>query len=174
MYYPFAYEIIYLGKLDVKKRWHSFMLYLALVTSIAASIFLSLMLQMLSYFKFIKWNPIGFAERYGILEESHAIVHWLFLAIMIFLTSFILYLIMQYVYNVPAFITSLVIGVILAIMTEWIIYDLPAELSSFKKLSIPFMVIIVISARFLFETASFHYKAHLERNKLPYKESVIK
>lgn len=150
------------------------MIYLAIVTSLFASIILSAELKMLSYFKIIKWNPIGFADRYSILEDSHPFVHWIFLAIMIWLISFILYLIMQYVHNVPPFITSLVIGVIFAMVIEWIIYDLPAELSSFKKLSIPFMVIVVICARFLFETASFHHQAHLERNKLPYKESVIK
>ena len=97
-----------------------------------------------------------------------------FLAVLIFIANFILYLLMQYVQNVPPFITSLVIGGLFAIVAEWIIYDLPAEIYSFKKLSIPFIVTVVIAARFIIETASFHYKAQLERNRLPYKETVIK
>lgn len=99
---------------------------------------------------------------------------WIFLAIIILIVTFLLYLVMQYVQNVPPFLTSLVIGVLFSIIIEWIIFNLPAEVSSFKKLSIPFMVMVTITARFVFETAAFHYQAQLERNKLPYKESVIK
>lgn len=150
------------------------MLYLAFITSIFASIFLTVSLKMLSLFRFIRWNPIGFTSRYHIFEDSHPLISWIFLAILIFFVTFVFYLIMQYVHNVPPFITSLVIGALFAIIAEWIIFDLPAELSSFKKLSIPFMVMVIITARFVFETASFHYQAHLERNRLPYKESVIK
>lgn len=150
------------------------MLYLALVTSIFGSIVLTASLKMLSVFKFIKWNPIGFSKKYHLFEDSHPFISWLFLALLIFLANLILYLLMQYVQNVPPFITSLIIGGLFAMVAEWIIYDLPAELSSFKKLSIPFMVMVVINARFIIETASFHYQAQLERNRLPYKESVIK
>ncbi len=150
------------------------MLYLAFITSLFASIFLTVSLKMLSFFKFIQWNPIGFSKKYQFFEGSHPFINWLFLAVVIFVVNLIIYLIMQYVQNVPPFITSLVIGGLFAIIAEWIIYDLPAELSSFKKLSIPFIVMVVITARFIIETASFHYQAHLERNRLPYKESVIK
>jgi len=149
-------------------------LFLAFITSLFGSIFLTLSLKMLSLFKFIEWNPIGFSKKYQLFEESHPFISWLFLAVVIFVVNFILYLIMQYVHNVPPFITSLVIGSLFAIIVEWIIYDLPAELYSFKKLSIPFIVMVVMTARFLFETASFHHQAQLERNRLPYKESMIK
>lgn len=149
-------------------------MYLAFITSIFASIILTASLKLLSIFKFIKWNPVGYAKRYHLFEDSHPLISWLFLAILIFLVCFIFYLVMQYAYNVPPFITSLVIGAVFAMIVEWIIFDLPAELSSFKQLSIPFMVTVVIAARFIFETASFHYQAHQERNRLPYKESVIK
>lgn len=81
---------------------------------------------------------------------------------------------MQYVALVPPFLTSLIIGGVLALIVEWSIYDLPAELSSFKRLSIPFMVTVIMTSRFVFETATFHYQASNTRNKLPYKESVIK
>lgn len=149
------------------------MLYLATATSFAASLFLTFSLKMMSIFKFIKWNPIGFTKDLFILEDSHALVQWIFLGILIFVFTFILYMIMQFVELVPAFLTSLILGAMIALIIEWMIFDLPAELSSFKKLSIPFMVIIVMAARFVFETAVFHYKASKEQNQLPYKDSMI-
>ena len=150
------------------------MIYLAVVTSLVAAIFLTVSIKLLSIFHFIKWSPVGYTKRLDILENSHWTIKWLFLLIIVFLIIFIFYIIMQYVQMVPAFVTSLIIGAIFALLCEWIIFDLPAEMSSFKKLSIPFMVTVVITARFVFDTAMFHYKAHLERNKLPYKDTVIK
>lgn len=160
------------GKLNKKEVLG--LIYLAFITSLFASIFLTLSLKVLSYLNFIKWNPVGYTKRLDILEANHPFIKWLFLAIVLFLIILVLYLIFQFVELVPAFITSLVIGGILALISEWIIYDLPAEMKSFKKLSIPFIITVIITARFVFETATFHYKAHGERNKLPYNDSVIK
>jgi len=148
-------------------------IYLAALTSLFASICLTISLKLLSLFHFIKWSPVGYAKRLNILEGSHWTIKWLFLLIIIFLITLLLYFAMQFVEMVPAFLTSLIIGAILALICEWVIFDLPAELKSFKKLSIPFMVTVVITARFVFETAVFHYRAHNE-NKLPYKDSVVK
>ena len=58
---------------------------------------------MISIFKFIKWNPIGFTKNLFILEDSHPLIRWIFLAILIFVVTFIFYMIMQYVELVPAF-----------------------------------------------------------------------
>ncbi|RHW38483.1 hypothetical protein D1B33_06285 [Lysinibacillus yapensis] len=149
-------------------------MYLAVATSLAASIFLTISLKLLSLFHFIKWNPVGFTKKLEIFESSHWATKWLFLLIFIFLITFVLYLVMQFIEMVPPFFTSLIIGGILALLCEWVIFDLPAELKSFKKLSIPFIVTVVITARFVFETAVFHYQAAHEENKLPYKDSVIK
>ena len=150
------------------------MIYLAIVTSLVAAFFLTVSMKLLSVFSFIKWSPVGYTKKLGILEHNHWFVKWLFLLIVIFIIILIFYFIMQYVQMVPAFVTSLIIGGIFALLCEWVIFDLPAELSSFKKLSIPFMVTVIITARFVFDTAMFHYNAHLERNRLPYKDSVIK
>lgn len=150
------------------------MIYLGFITSLVASIFLSISLKALSFFHFIKWNPIGYAKRLQIFESSHPLYKWFFLTMVIFVTILIFYFIMQYVQLVPAFLTSLVIGGVIALISEWVIYSLPAELSSFKKLSVPFMVTVIITARFVFETAQFHYMASGERNQLPYKDTMIK
>lgn len=150
------------------------MFYLSFTTSFFASLFLTFMLKLLEYFKLIKWNPVGYAKKLDILENSHAGTKWMVLWLFIFLIAFILYLVMQFVVQVPAFFTSLVIGGMIALVTEWIIFNLPAELSSFKKLSLPFMIVVIILCRFVFETASFHYQASRRENKLPYNNSVIK
>lgn len=94
------------------------MIYLAIITSLCASIFLTFSLKVLSYLHFIKWNPVGYTKRLDILESSHPLIQWLFLVIVIFLITLILYFIMQFVELVPAFITSLVIGGILALICE--------------------------------------------------------
>lgn len=152
------------------------MLYLAFMTSLVASIFLTISLKLLSLFHFIKWNPVGYTKKLEILETSHPLLQWFFLLIVIFIIIFFFYMIMQYVVQVPPFVTSLVIGGVLALLIEWAIKDLPAELSSFKKLSIPFIITVIMVARFVFETAAFHFKAsHFQEEKeLPYKDTVIK
>lgn len=67
---------------------------------------------------------------------------------------------MRYVYIIPAFFSSLLLGLLVTITLEWIALDLPLQLTSFKKLSIPFIVIVVCLLRFLLETANFHQKEH--------------
>lgn len=148
----------------------------AIYTSIAAALFLTLSLSTLSFFKFIQWNPLDYTERFNILPNSHGLIQWLFLALVLFIIIIIFFLIMQYVALVPAFITSLVIGGVIALIIEWFIYELPAELNSFTKLSLPFIITVIVTARFVFETANFHYRANLheKENELPYKDTVIK
>lgn len=150
------------------------MFYLAFITSFAASLFLTFMLKVLEYFKFIKWDPVGYTKKLNIMENSHESTQWMLLWFMIFILTFILYMVMQFVIQVPPFFTSLIIGGLIAIITEWIIFNLKAELSSFKKLSVPFIIIVIITSRFVFETATFHYRANHGRNKLPYKNTMIK
>lgn len=150
------------------------MFYLAFLTSFFASLFLTIMLKVLEYFKFIRWNPVGYTKKLNVLENSHESTQWMLLWFMIFLVTIILYLVMQFVIQVPPFLTSLVIGGVIALIVEWIIFNLSAELSSFKKLSVPFMVVVIMTSRFVFETAAFHYEANNSRNKLPYEDTVIK
>lgn len=150
------------------------MFYLAFITSFVASLFLTFMLKVLEYFKFIKWDPVGYTKKLNVLENAHESTQWMVLWFMIFILTLILYLVMQFVVQVPPFLTSLLIGGLIALVTEWIIYNLDAELSSFKKLSVPFMIVVIITSRFVFETATFHYQANHNRNKLPYKDTMIK
>lgn len=147
------------------------MFYLANVTSLVSTVSLLIMLKLLHLFKWVKWHPTTFLKDEGIKDKAS---RWLLLGIIIFLICLILFLALQYVQNVPPFLLSLIIGAAIALMTEWIIYDLPAEFSSFKKLSVPFFVVVIIASRFIIETAIFHRKNLGSRNKLPYNASVIK
>jgi len=67
---------------------------------------------------------------------------------------------MRYVYVIPAVFSSLLLGLFVTILLEWTALDLPLQLSSFKKLSIPFIVVVVCLLRFLLETANFHQREH--------------
>lgn len=124
-------------------------------TSIVVAVLFAGTLKLLKLFSFIKWNPVGFVEKWGI-EQANGIEKWLVLACLLFLLALILYGIMQFVTRVPALFTSILIGLAMAMTIEWIIFDLSAELDSFKRLSIPFIVMVIIACRFIFETAAFH------------------
>lgn len=130
-------------------------------TSLVSAVFFAVMLKLLQLFHLIKWKPIGFAKRWGL--EVGTVGKWVLLIVALFVMALVLYLIMQYVTRVPAVFTSFVIGLALAIVTEWIIFDYPAEYESFKKLSIPFMVMVIITLRFIFETAAYTRREKLLR-----------
>ncbi|WP_332646703.1 DNA helicase [Lysinibacillus sp. 54212] len=147
------------------------MFYLGNVTSLFSTVILLGMFKILHLFNWVKWHPTTFLKDEGIKDKAS---RWLLLGIIVFIICLIIFLALQYVQNVPPFLLSLIIGAAIALMTEWVIYDLPAEMSSFKKLSIPFFVVIITACRFIIDTAIFHRKHLVSRNKLPYNASVIK
>lgn len=149
---------------------------IAFVTSTLTAFCLALALKGLSFFQMVKWKPISFIKKSYLFEGSATFIHWSVLIFILFVMATLLYVLTQYLYFMPAWFLSLTLGLILAVLIEWKIYNLPSELISFKKLSIPFIVIVIGFTHFIIETAIFHKKArNLEsRNKLPYKSGVIK
>lgn len=146
------------------------------ITSIVSAVLLAIVLKGLSYFHFVRWNPVKFLKDSTVFEDSSKMTYWVIFVLIMFVLSFGLFVGSQYLYFLPAGFTSLLMGVIIGVLIEWKIYDLPPELTSFKKISIPFIVVIIMFCRFIMETAGYHYKMkNLEgRKKLPYKSSVIK
>ena len=142
----------------------------ALATSIASSLFLTVMLKLLHLFKWIKWHPTKFLRE----TVDDALTRWVVLFVLLVLVGLLLYMILQFIKNVPAFVVGVLIGLAIAFVAEWVIYDLPAEAKSFKRLSIPFIVVIVTTTVFIAETAIFHRQQAGKGNKLPYSASVIK
>jgi len=138
----------------------------AAITAFVNALVLALCLKGLHYFHLIKWHPIGFYKKWNWFEDSSKLFQWTFFIILLFIIGLFLYMTMRYVYIIPAVFSSLLLGLLVTITLEWIVLDLPLQLTSFKKLSIPFIVIVVCLLRFLLETANFHQKemnAHRER-----------
>ncbi|MED4885770.1 hypothetical protein MKY88_15225 [Lysinibacillus sp. FSL R7-0073] len=130
------------------------------ITSLVNALVLALCLKGLHYFNLIKWHPIGFYKKWGWFEESSNLFHWTFFIFLLFIIGLFVYMTMRYVYVIPAVFSSLLLGLFVTILLEWIALDLPLQLSSFKKLSIPFIVVVVCLLRFLLETANFHQREH--------------
>lgn len=142
---------------------------IVLATSIASSLFLTFMLKMLHFFKWIKWHPTKFLH---VVDD--ALTRWIVLFIILVVASILVYMILMNIRLVPAMVVGIITGLAIAFVAEWVIYDLPAEAKSFKRFSIPFIVIIVTTTVFIAETAIFHREQIEKGNELPYNTSVIK
>lgn len=134
------------------------LLKIASITALVSAMVLTLSLKGLHYFHLIKWNPIGFYKKWELFEGSSKLFQWSLLLLLLFLFGLFLYMTLRYVHIIPAILSSFLLGLFLTITLEWIALDLPLQLASFKKLSIPFMVVVICLLRFLLETANFHQK----------------
>ena len=132
----------------------------ASITAIVSAISLAICLKGLHYFHLIKWNPIGFYKKWELFEGSSKLFQWSTLTLILIIFALFLYIVLQFVYSIPAVFTSFLLGLLFTITIEWVALDLPLQLESFKKLSIPFIVVVVCLLRFLLETANFHMKEH--------------
>ncbi|WP_155591500.1 hypothetical protein [Lysinibacillus cavernae] len=138
---------------------------IAAITALVNAFVLALCLKGLHYFHLIKWHPIGFYKKWDWFEESSKLFQWTFFIFLLFIFGLFLYMTMRYVYIIPAVFSSLLLGLFVTITLEWTVLDLPLQLTSFKKLSIPFIVIVVCLLRFLLETANFHQKEHTAQKR---------
>lgn len=129
---------------------------IALSTSFAATLFLIVMLKILDFFHFIKWNPIGFYKMFHIFSKSHVFVKWGILFIIIWAVCIVLFYISMLFMKIPVSITSIAVGLLIAFVLEWIILDADTLEKTIKKMSIPFICIIIISTRFLMESSIFN------------------
>lgn len=131
---------------------------LPITTSLFNSLLLLVGLKLLQVFHFVNWHPIKFMKNWAIFSDSPPLIRWMLLFVFLFIASLIVYFLLQYSYLIPPAFTSIVVGLAIAFVMEWIIYDLPAEAASFKELSIPFIVVVILSCRFIIETSIFAYK----------------
>ncbi|MEG0260847.1 MAG: hypothetical protein RR595_04695 [Lysinibacillus sp.] len=139
---------------------------IAAITAIVSALFMGFALKGLNFFHLIKWNPVGFYKKTVLFNESSGLFKWFFLIIILFCIAMIMYLVMQYAYFVPAAVTSFLIGFVLTITLEWYVLDLPLQVSSFKKLSIPFMVTVICLLRFIIQTAVYHKQEQLAHREI--------
>ncbi|SER80691.1 hypothetical protein [Psychrobacillus sp. OK032] len=128
---------------------------LVISTSIAATVVILIMLKILDFFHFIKWDPVGFADNFQSLKDSNVFIKWGILFIIVWAASIVLYYISLLFMKIPVAITSLAIGLLIAFALEWIILDASSIEKTIKKMSIPFICIIILATRFLMESAIF-------------------
>lgn len=126
---------------------------IAVITSFVAACSMTLLLKGLHLFHFITWQPVGFLGKWGI-EGLAPVEKWLVLVILCFFLALLLYSVFSFV-PVRADIVSFFVGLLAALIIEWLIFHYPFEVSSFKKLSIPFIVVMIVITRFIIETAVF-------------------
>ncbi|MCM3359887.1 MULTISPECIES: DNA helicase [unclassified Psychrobacillus] len=131
---------------------------LSVLTSLAAAIGITALLKFLHLFSFVKWNPVGFSKSFEMFEDTNVYLRWLVLFLVIWVISIVIYYISLLTSKVPVAISSLIFGILLAFVVEWLISDAGTMLKTMKKLSIPFICIVVIGMRFLMESAIFHSK----------------
>jgi hypothetical protein len=128
----------------------------AITTSIVNAFLLTIMLKVLHLFSIIKWHPTKFLSYSLMTEPLSRFEKWLILGILLAITTFILFYLCKYIPYKNVAITAFVVSLLIAIILNWIIQDLPFEVKSLKKLSIPFIVLLMMSFRFVSDTASFH------------------
>lgn len=126
---------------------------IGLSTSIVAACSFAIVLKVLHLFDLIKWSPVGFVKKWK-LENVATFEKWLLLLLFLFVAAILLYFICTLISIRPS-VVSLILGCLIAVLAEWTIFRYPLEAASFKKLSIPFIVIVIITLRFIIETASF-------------------
>ena len=144
------------------------------ITAVVVAFFLVLSLKGLHMFHIISWHPVKFLKEYTFFEWS-AFERWVVLFLILLVLAYLFMLLSKLPIAKSPFLFSLLIGLVIAIIIEWKILNLPIELSSFKKLSIPFIVIVLIATRFMTETAqSMQNQMFRKTKKLMSEKSVIK
>lgn len=127
------------------------------VTSLFTSFIVTVSLKGLHLFNFIKWHPVSFLKKLEWFEWT-AFERWVILFLMLAIVAFLLLVVTQLLVMVPPFLLSLILGIVMASLLEWKILNLPIELSSIKKFSIPFFIVILIAMRLIVETARYRTK----------------
>ena len=124
------------------------------VTSLFSSLLVTVSLKVLHLFDFISWHPVAFLKKYDWFDWS-AFERWVILFLILAFCAALLLLIGQLFTKAPPFLLSFILGLAIAFMIEWQILNLPIEWASFKKLSIPFIIVVVTIMRLLIETSQF-------------------
>jgi hypothetical protein len=129
---------------------------LSIITGFVAALLFTITLRFFKLFDFIKWDPIGYSDKLNILTSSKGIVKWIILFLFIWIICIILYYFSFIFMKMPVAISSLMVGIILAVAVEWLIMNDNTLIQLLKIVSIPFICIVTISLRFVMEAAIFH------------------
>ncbi|MEG0385240.1 MAG: DNA helicase [Solibacillus sp.] len=143
-------------------------------TALAVTIYFVGSLKLLHLFHMIKWSPVSFMKKWEAFQPN-VFERWLIFFIGVFVLVCLVYFLARTIIGKSPFAFSLIAGLIFAILLEFRILHLPMELESIKKLSIPFIVIVIIGLRVLTETAQYYRFQLSEQSKVLMSEkSMIK
>ena len=107
-------------------------------------------------FSFIKWSPIGWAERSAYFQPLHFMIKWgvLFLGLMAIFA--VIYILISFLESIPPAVSALFIGVIGMIALESFINEPKPPVEIIKSISIPLLATTAIVLRFIAGTAVYH------------------
>lgn len=129
---------------------------LSISTSLVAALTTTILFKLLDFFHFIKWNPIGYTKTFQLLKGSNVYIKWIILFLIIWGACFLLYYVSLLFAKIPVSITSIALGLLIAVVLEWIILDTDSIEKTIKRISIPFICIVIVAVRFVMESAIFH------------------
>ena len=128
-------------------------------TSFAAALFMTVSLKILHLFHLIKWNPIAFLKNVPAMDWT-TFEKWFVLFLILMVISLLFYFVSQTGIAKSPFLFSLIIGVIGGLFLEWEILNLKTEWASFKKVSIPLVVLIIMTLRFVAVQENLSFDGH--------------
>ncbi|WP_102691379.1 hypothetical protein [Rummeliibacillus pycnus] len=141
-------------------------------TILCSSLTFILSLKILKTFSFMKFSPTGWTKKYHVFSDSHILVKWFILWILILAIAGILFTLAELLKKVRTDFMSLVIAVIIVWGIEWSVQ----KTIYIHKFSIPLAVVIAIHLLWILETASYHARIRslVSRNKLSNSSNVLK
>ena len=125
-------------------------------TAVFSALFMVLSLMFMELFSFIKWSPIGWAERSAYFEPLHFTIKWgmLFLGLMAIFA--VIYILTSFLDSIPPGVSALFIGIIGLIALEWFISEPKSPVEVITSISIPLLATTAIVLRFIAGTAVYH------------------
>lgn len=130
------------------------------LTALTAAVIAVFSLKFLQVFHFIKWSPVGWAERYHLFTDGSVWFKWSLLLFFCFLLFFLLYMIALFTSAVPPSLTSIILAAGAVLFIEWLIYASPDLTAAkfLKKVSLPFGALLAMIVRFVVGTSVYMRK----------------
>lgn len=127
-------------------------------TSIFSALFMTLALNFIQLFNFIKWSPVGWAKEWGLFASAHSSIKWIILYLALVVIFAVLYIIFSFLDGISPAVLALAFGLVGIIMLEWFISEPKTPIEVIKSISVPLAAITAIVLRFISGTAVFMKK----------------
>ena len=127
-------------------------------TSIFAALFMAFALKFLHLFDFIKWSPVGWAEKWSFFPTVHYSIKWFMLILAFTLIFAILYILLSFLDTISPSISAILFTVLIIVIAEWAISEPKSPVEALRTISIPLLSITAIVLRFIAGTAVFMKK----------------